>query len=52
MYEFLLNGITNCDACALWIAREGSAAYEEAAAQVFFGKGAPGNAALKKLLAS
>ena len=52
MCEFLLNGLTNCDACALWIAQEGSTAYSEAAERVFFGKGAPTGASLKKLLAS
>ncbi len=52
MTEFLLNGVTNADACALWLAREGSEAYNNAAEPVFFGKGAPSNASLKKLLAS
>lgn len=34
--EFLLNGITNSDAIALHIAEHGSAAYRDAAKQVFF----------------
>ncbi len=48
--DFLMNGITGSDPCAQWISREGSQVYNEAAERVFFGKNAPGSAALKKLL--
>ena len=39
--EFLLNGITNCDAVAMRIARAGSEQYRESAERVFFTDTAP-----------
>ena len=52
MYEFLVNGVTNNDDCALFLARNGSETYNEAVDRVFFGKNAPNATTLKKLLAS
>ena len=49
-YEFLMNGITNCDELAGLIARKGSEAYRAAAAKVFFDNKAPSIKELKKLV--
>lgn len=48
--EFLLNGITNSDSCAMMIAIHGSDAYCDAANWVFFGQKPPSPAALRRAL--
>ena len=48
--EFLLNGITNSDPCALHIATHGCEVYRSMAEQLFFRTDAPSVRKLKKLL--
>ena len=48
--EFLLNGITGSDPCALHIAAHGSRYYKDMAAKLFFGKAAPNVRKLKNLM--
>ena len=48
--EFLLNGITNSNPCALHIAAQGCESYKELAGKLFFGRSAPSAAKLKKTL--
>ena len=50
-YEFLLNGITNSDACAAVLADGDCEAYRQAAQEVFFGENVPSAKKLKQLLA-
>lgn len=49
-YEFLLNGITSCDAIAGLIARTGNGAYQIAAKKMFFSGNTPNVKELKKLI--
>lgn len=48
--EFLLNGITNSDPCARYIAEHGCELYREMAEKLFFGTEQPSARKLKKLL--
>jgi len=48
--EFLLNGITNSDPCAIHIATHGCQVYRAMAEQLFFKTDAPSVRKLKKML--
>ena len=48
--EFLLNGITNSDPCAMFIAEHGCEKYRAMAEKFFFGTEQPSARKLKKLL--